>query len=152
MSYDNRIVRGPGDIVDAHFEGNSLVSTSIPSGSVSAFNIFGGNSFYLNSLFFGTVPSATSTTNNTNNILVYISPNSGSIVGATLLYNIPIFVPATAPSISSATSLTFLNAMGLGFRNRTGANAYLHVLLNNGALTGGNILIVAGGGQTALLS
>jgi hypothetical protein len=144
--YDNRIVRGPSDLlIDANFVGNDVpIPALMVAGVTSVFNLFNSNSFYLNgfNVFLETGLMGTSGT-----FGIYVGPNAGSIVGASRILAAGLGLSATP--VAQFTQV--FNVANLNYRNRTGANQYVHMTYG-GTITGGSIGLFLIGGMTALLS
>lgn len=146
--YDNKIVRGPNDIIEPFFQGNNSVVVQVASTAV--LNVFNSTSFYLN--------GATATIND-NTIsaggfcapTIYVGPNAGSLVGAVALIQTVVLLPAsyTASQRPTPGEICF-SFSNMNYRNRTGAPLYVH-LSNSQPITGSTTFQLFGG-PTSLLS
>jgi hypothetical protein len=143
--YDNKIVRGPADLIEAAFVGNNLSIARLTPTIASVFNIFGGSSYYLNG-FEIQIGAGTTGVNNTVQLLE--GPNPGDLIGAIQLYAGSSGLSATGPA--NTVSL-YVSPSMLNYRNRSGANRYLHFNYP-GSITAGNITCLLNGGPTTLVS
>lgn len=152
MSYDGRIVRGPGDEADAFFQGNNFVGINIMAGNLTQFNVFGGNSFYLNGFLMVTQYNNALVSGSFCVITLYNGPNAGNLTGAVTLYQAVCEFPTTVPGFPTIPTapIQLISLSNLNFRNRSGANGYFHVTISS-ALTA-SVTGIALGGPTALIA
>jgi hypothetical protein len=149
MSYDPRDVYGNNDALTRQWGASAAQAISIAPGSTSLFNVFGGNSFYLNSVLFTCLPSAFNSAGGTV-VNLYNGPNAGNLTGAVLILQVAVELPTSAPAAPPYGSVIVLASFnGMNYHNATGAPGYLHINVSPavmGSYVNGNLY----GGATSI--